>query len=76
MLWARVVRGAASIAKAVTCALASRSRPARSKGLSIPTRRAPAFTNPSSSGEGMRTFKTTCAPKAWAWEESVAPAAS
>ncbi len=43
MLWARVVRGAASSAKAVRPAVARRCRPAASKGLSMPMTTVPGF---------------------------------
>ena len=52
--WARVVRGAASRAKAVSRASARRCRPSRSKGLSMPTSTVPGRASASSSGAGAR----------------------
>ena len=76
MLWARVVRGAASSAKAIVPMAASCSRPGRSKGSSMPTSAVPGFISISSSVEGRRTFSTSSAEKAAAASPMVAPAAS
>src|SRR6185369_11575414 len=76
MLCARVVRGAASRAKLVRPAAASASRPARSNGLSMPTRAAPLFIRSSSSAAGERTLRTRSAPSAPARSQISAPAAA
>jgi hypothetical protein len=76
MLWARVVRGAASSAKLVMPALATCARPALSKGLSMPTSAAPGFISASSSTEGRWTLSTNSAPKAAERSTICAPAAS
>ena len=52
MLWARVVRGAASSAKPVRPAAASRCRPSASKGLSMPTTTVPGFMSAASPSDG------------------------
>ncbi len=52
MLWARVVRGAASRAKPVRPALASLCRPAASKGLSMPMTTLPLFMRAASLSDG------------------------
>ena len=75
MLCARVVRGAASSAKPVSPAVASFCSPAASKGLSIPTRVAPARMRGSSLSEGARTFSTSSAPSALAASVICAPTA-
>ena len=75
MLWARVVRGAASSAKAVTPAAARRCRPAASKGLSMPMTTAPGFSSAVSASVGVRTLRTMSAEKAPAWSVISAPAA-
>jgi len=75
MLWARVVRGAASRAKLVSPAPARRCRPSRSKGLrcrQAQRRVAFARVRPTS---GDRTFKTNSQPRAPAWSVISAPAA-
>ena len=76
MLWARVVRGAASRAKLVKPALAMRCRPSASKGLSMPTRVAPAWTCDNSAGVGGRTLSTKGQAQAWAASVISAPAAT
>jgi hypothetical protein len=75
MLWARVVRGAASRAKPVTPALARRCRPVASKGLSMPMTTAPGFSNAASASVGVRTLSTMSADKAPDWSVISAPAA-
>ena len=75
MLCARVVRGAASSAKAVSPALAMRCRPAASKGLSIPTTVAPDFICASSLSNGVRTLSTSSQPSAPAASVISAPTA-
>ncbi|CFB62649.1 hypothetical protein PAP18089_05022 [Pandoraea apista] len=76
MLCARVVRGAASKAKAVTPAAAMRALFSASNGLSMPTTTLPRGICANSSGEGARTLSTSSAPSASAALPSVAPAAS
>ncbi|MCY1523421.1 hypothetical protein D9M68_583180 [compost metagenome] len=74
MLWARVVRGAASSAKPVTPAAARRCRPAASKGLSMPMTTAPAFSCAASASLGVRTLSTMSAESAPAASVISAPA--
>ncbi len=76
MLCARVVRGAASSANAVSFASAIFCRPSRSNGLSMPTSTAPGFIRSSSSASGARTFSTRSAPSAAARSTISAPAAT
>ena len=76
MLCARVVRGAASSAKLVNPAAAMRASPSRSKGLSMPTSRAPLFISASSSASGLRTLSTRSQPNAPARSTISAPAAT
>ena len=75
MLCARVVRGAASSAKAVSPAVASRCRLAASNGSSMPTSTPPGLTSPSSSAEGVRTLSTRSAENAAARSTISAPTA-
>src|SRR5437868_4407325 len=75
MLCARVVRGAASSAKAVSPALARRCRPAPSNGLSMPTTTVPGFISALSRSSGVRTLSTISAPNAPAASVISAPAA-
>ena len=75
MLCARVVRGAASSAKAVRLAAARRCRPSALNGSSMPTSTAPGFMRATSSPEGRRTFSTMSAPNAWLASAICAPAA-
>ena len=75
MLCARVVRGAASSAKAVRLAAARRCRPSALNGSSMPTSTVPGFMAAISAGEGLRTFSTISAPKAPAASVISAPAA-
>ncbi len=75
MLCARVVRGAASSANAVSPASARRCRPSRSNGSSMPTSTAPRCIAPSSVADGARTFSTVSAPSASALLPIDAPAA-
>ena len=74
--WARVMRGAASSAKARRPLAAMAARLSVSKGLSMPTSTAPGFIRARSSALGARTFSTTSAPKASAALPMVAPAAA
>ena len=76
MLWARVVRGAASSAKPVTPVAARRCRPGASNGSSMPTTAVPGRSRGSSASEGLRTFRTRSAPKAVAASTVWAPAAA
>nr|WP_240988544.1 hypothetical protein [Cupriavidus taiwanensis] len=76
MLCARVVRGAASSAKAVMLAADMRALFSVSNGLSMPTSTAPGFICASSAASGARTFSTSCAPSASAALPMVAPTAS
>ena len=76
MLWARVVRGAASSAKPVTPAVARRCKPAASKGLSMPTTVVPLLTEASSASDRLRTLSTSSQPKAPAASVISAPTAS
>ncbi|CAG9169412.1 hypothetical protein LMG23994_01597 [Cupriavidus pinatubonensis] len=76
MLCARVVRGAASSAKAVTDAAAMRALFSASNGLSMPTSAEPGFISASSAASGARTFSTRSAPNASAAVPMVAPTAS
>ncbi|CAG9173478.1 hypothetical protein LMG23994_02632 [Cupriavidus pinatubonensis] len=76
MLCARVVRGAASSAKAVTDAAAMRALFSALNGLSMPTSTAPGFICASSPVSGARTLSTSGAPSASAAVPIVAPAAS
>src|SRR6185437_7925336 len=63
-LCARVVRGAASSANAVTPAAASRSAFSALNGSSMPASTAPRFISGNSSAVGEATFNTICAPYA------------
>ncbi|MCY1295838.1 hypothetical protein D9M69_299820 [compost metagenome] len=76
MLCARVMRGAASSANAVTPAAAMRALFEASNGLSMPTNTEPGFIWASSTESGARTFSTAWAPSASARVPMVAPAAS
>ncbi len=76
MLCARVVRGAASSAKAVMPAADMRALFLSSNGLSMPTSTAPGFMCASSVISGARTFSTRSAPSASAAVLMVAPTAS
>ncbi len=76
MLWARVVRGAASSAKAVSPAAAMRCSPGASNGLSMPTTVVPGFIAASSLSCGGRTLSTSSQPNAPAWSVISAPAAT
>ncbi len=76
MLCARVVRSAASSAKAVSEARAMRALFSASKGLSMPISAAPGFISASSASSGARTLSTSFAPRAWAAVPMVAPTAS
>ena len=73
---ARVMRGAASRAKAVRRLSAMAARLSVSKGLSMPTRSAPGRIRLRSSAFGARTFSTSSAPKASAALPMRAPAAA
>ena len=75
MLCARVVRGAASSAKAVRPAAARRCRPSASKGLSMPTTVGAGFISANFAVRGMRTLSTSSQPKAPAASVISQPAA-
>ena len=75
MLCARVVRGAASRAKAVRPAAFIAAMPSLLKGSSMPTSTVPRFICASSCSTGVRTFRTMSAPSASAGLPIVAPAA-
>ena len=64
MLCARVVRGAASSAKPVRPAAASRCRFSASKGLSMPASTLPDFSSGNSASLGDWTLRTISAAKA------------
>ncbi|MDT4804143.1 hypothetical protein FQZ97_369110 [compost metagenome] len=76
MLCARVVRGAASRAKAVMPAAAILALFSVSNGLSMPTSTAPGFIWASSASSAARTFSTISAPSASAAAPMRAPTAS
>ena len=71
---ARVMRGAASSAKAVSPCVAMAEMFSASNGLSMPTTTVPAFISVRSSGDGALTFRTISAAKASAALAMVAPA--
>ncbi|CFW29812.1 Uncharacterised protein [Bordetella pertussis] len=75
-LCARVMRGAASSAKAVSPAAARRCRSSASNGSSMPASTAPRFMCGSSLSAGARTFSTSSQPSAVSAVPSVAPASS
>ncbi len=76
MLCARVVRGAASSAKAEMLAAARRAVFSSSKGFSMPISAAPGCICASSAASGERTLSTICAPSASAAVPILAPAAA
>jgi len=76
MLCARVVRGAASSAKAVSPAAFIAAIPSALNGSSMPTSTVPRDIEASSPPEGRRTRSTMAAPSASFGETMVAPAAT
>ena len=74
ILWALVVRGAASRAKLVTPALAIFCKPSWSNGFNIPTKVACGFIKANSALLGAFTFKTRSQDNACSCDTMLAPA--